>query len=43
VPYRLDFFPGVTHGFLRMTSRLNAARIAMRRIAGFFCDAFELR
>jgi acetyl esterase len=43
VPYRYDFFPGVTHGFLRMTSRLNAARVAMRQVAHFFRDAFELR
>lgn len=43
VPYRFDFFPGVVHGFLRMTARLEAARKGMRQAASFFHDAFELQ
>jgi acetyl esterase len=38
VSHRFDFFPGVTHGFLRMGKRLNAARVGTQRIASFFAE-----
>jgi acetyl esterase len=38
VSHRFDFFPGVTHGFLRMGKRLGAARVGTQRIAGFFAE-----
>jgi acetyl esterase len=43
VPYRFEFFPGVTHGFLRMTSRLAAARACVRQAGRFFREAFDLQ
>jgi acetyl esterase len=41
VPFRLDVAPGVVHGFLQMTARLDPAMMAMRMIATAIADAFN--
>jgi acetyl esterase len=39
VRYRLDVFPGVTHGFMRMTRELPAAKAALVAAVTFLADA----
>jgi acetyl esterase len=38
VRHRLDIFPGVTHGFLRMTKELPIAKDALREAGTFLAD-----